>query len=1122
MPEIPGKPISKFEVVIKQEVEDTMFLGGTDLNSNTPKELQNIRIRLAELFSNGVNLTSATPLNVDEPHTREGAFASVVDKNILNFKSLRSRDGFLRITSDPDEIYFDIDWSKCEPKDVHDGKEGYIILRGQGAPDYYFPDSKVTDYIVYYDTGTQKFSYGPAEDAGSPGGGGAYTAGLGLQLNNTEFSLSHLGIQNLTDPGSHAFVGWNTGTQVTQWYTLGNGISIVNGAVTIGLSGIINQFAPGSVIFAGVNGELAQDNEAFYWDNTNDYLGRRTTSPQAPLHFVHSNQATPPSTLSGRLPMAIFENAAGTEDESWVSMIGGNTGRAGLTFGDDNHHSSGVLEYSNQSNSFTFYVERSSAASDRMMQITSTGVGVNLGNLALFPTQSLDIGANMRLRGDFYDNANSPGSNGQVLKKVNDDVIWAPETGAGGSGTNFTITDGTTNQAVGDAESITFEAGTGLSVAVASLRKVTYSLDSTLTDLSDIGDPPATGNYILQAASGKNYSWIATPGGGNTTLTFSANMGTDQVLDLGDTLALEGIGGIETTASTDKIEISLSANITNLDDVPSYGSGSTALVLTAQNGNLTWAASGATYTGFTFSADGNGTPGSDIINSGDNMEFIFAAGVSGVFGGTSSNPELSVSLKNSGNFTAGYLPVWDSTNAQYKNSIIKEAGNIATVAGYLTVNNGVNINNGNLLRLWNTNDAYNVTLSASPLMAGSVGYVLPATDGSANQVLSTDGSGNMFWQTASGGGITNVYNSVAVSGTNTNNQTYAASGGDTLEFVAQGPMHLTLSQGAGTFADKISVDWQHLGLEDLVDPGADRIAFFDDSANKFSWLQLGTGLNISGTTLNVSNANQNLFATISGDTGSLTAGSPTAALNIIGSTYVNTSLSGSTLRVSLSDNIFNGPVNYNIVSIKTDTGNAVQNSSTSDANQTRDINVSGSDRAGVQIGLAKSGPLIIGSLYVQLNSVNGVPNDASGTDANPFAGLSGDGELVIDIRSTDEVYDTWDDGSIPEQVIGWAWVYCYQNASGVALQAGNEIVYQVMLRRRYDTGIVMYPLAQYKAGTIAAGTPPTTTGNFAVETSLDGSPASTMFGNGALRPIDVGQGAIIVGNLQYHSRQWVY
>jgi hypothetical protein len=64
---------------------------------------------------------------------------------------------------------------------------------------------------------------------------------------------------------------------------------------------------------------------------------------------------------------------------------------------------------------------------------------------------------------------------------------------------------------------------------------------------------------------------------------------------------------------------------------------------------------------------------------------------------------------------------------------------------------------------------------------------------------------------------------------------------------------VTLNVGAGTGiavgADTVSLS--HLGLENLTDPGADRIFFWDDSANASDWLEVSTatGITISGTTL---------------------------------------------------------------------------------------------------------------------------------------------------------------------------------------------------------------------------------------------------------------------------------
>jgi hypothetical protein len=64
---------------------------------------------------------------------------------------------------------------------------------------------------------------------------------------------------------------------------------------------------------------------------------------------------------------------------------------------------------------------------------------------------------------------------------------------------------------------------------------------------------------------------------------------------------------------------------------------------------------------------------------------------------------------------------------------------------------------------------------------------------------------------------------------------------------------VTLNVGAGTGiavgADTVSLS--HLGLENLTDPGADRIFFWDESANASAWLEVSTatGITISGTTL---------------------------------------------------------------------------------------------------------------------------------------------------------------------------------------------------------------------------------------------------------------------------------
>ena len=72
-----------------------------------------------------------------------------------------------------------------------------------------------------------------------------------------------------------------------------------------------------------------------------------------------------------------------------------------------------------------------------------------------------------------------------------------------------------------------------------------------------------------------------------------------------------------------------------------------------------------------------------------------------------------------------------------------------------------------------------------------------------------------------------------------------------------------LTGGAITGSGTISLS--HLGLENLSDPNADRILFWDDSAGVLKFLTAGSNLAFSGTTLNATNTNQLTTFTIRDD-----------------------------------------------------------------------------------------------------------------------------------------------------------------------------------------------------------------------------------------------------------------
>jgi hypothetical protein len=55
--------------------------------------------------------------------------------------------------------------------------------------------------------------------------------------------------------------------------------------------------------------------------------------------------------------------------------------------------------------------------------------------------------------------------------------------------------------------------------------------------------------------------------------------------------------------------------------------------------------------------------------------------------------------------------------------------------------------------------------------------------------------------------------------------------------------------GGGTIAATRTLNLSHLGIQDLSDPGADRIMFWDDGLTATGWLAVSTGLTLSGTNL---------------------------------------------------------------------------------------------------------------------------------------------------------------------------------------------------------------------------------------------------------------------------------
>lgn len=86
---------------------------------------------------------------------------------------------------------------------------------------------------------------------------------------------------------------------------------------------------------------------------------------------------------------------------------------------------------------------------------------------------------------------------------------------------------------------------------------------------------------------------------------------------------------------------------------------------------------------------------------------------------------------------------------------------------------------------------------------------------------------------------------------------------------------INIGQGTGIQVNADSIELNHLGLEDLTDPNADRILFWDDSATAAAWLTVSTGLSLSGTSLTNSDrgSSQSIYKNFTDGTVTAAAGS---------------------------------------------------------------------------------------------------------------------------------------------------------------------------------------------------------------------------------------------------------
>ena len=233
-----------------------------------------------------------------------------------------------------------------------------------------------------------------------------------------------------------------------------------------------------------------------------------------------------------------------------------------------------------------------------------------------------------------------------------------------------------------------------------------------------------TANYVLKTDGAGQLSWVAQSGGSFTSFTVAGDTGTSQTINDANTLTISGGTNLNSVASaTDTITINLDSSVSGLTSV-----GSTA------------------FSGTNF--DASGSSGGHLRNSSGVDQLDWGAGGSSnlsLLVATNINPaNANVSIAPTG---TGSLTINPATAGTMNNVAI---GGTTAAAGTFTAVNTTTI----------TGTGTNANITITPDGTGSIvldGLNWPTADGSANQVLKTNGTGQLSFVTISSG-ITDVVN----------------------------------------------------------------------------------------------------------------------------------------------------------------------------------------------------------------------------------------------------------------------------------------------------------------------------------------------------------------------------
>ena len=231
------------------------------------------------------------------------------------------------------------------------------------------------------------------------------------------------------------------------------------------------------------------------------------------------------------------------------------------------------------------------------------------------------------------------------------------------------------------------------------------------------------------------------------------------------------------------------------------------------------------------------------IHSGGGFVTSVTSGNSGItIGGTSTAPTVShADTSSAANLTA--------SSRTYVSALTFD--DYGHVTGYSTGSESV------------VNTTYSVTVPSS-----TTTIRLTGSDASTSDVTLSASGGATVTRTSA--------TEITIGATNT---TYTAGNGISLSSTT-----FSVAAGTGLTQNASGLALSHLGIQSLIDPNADRILFWDDSAGATGWLTAGTNLTISGTSMSSTDTNHFVTgASFSGGTLTLTgSGSAGASVSLDG------------------------------------------------------------------------------------------------------------------------------------------------------------------------------------------------------------------------------------------------